>query len=82
MGEINGVKEPTERQYLILRVIRDNGEITIPDLARKTGISQRTLSRELDYLQKYHFLSRVEGRRYGHWVLTMPHLPKDNSQEE
>ena len=67
-GIKDGTKELSERQVLILRLIEADGTITTRDLTQKTGLSQRTLLRELSALQEKGVLAREGGRKGGRWV--------------
>lgn len=70
-GKKGGKKELSENQSYILSVIAEDVKITIPVLARKTGISERTLSRELKILrEEFNVLTREGGRKDGRWVIT------------
>ena len=65
-------KELTDKQRFILELIRTNGKITIPELARKTRLSERTISRELNVLRDdFGILSREGGRKDGRWVISV-----------
>ena len=68
-GTKDGTKELTERQFLILRLIEADGTITTRDLTQKTGMSQRTLLRELSALQEMGVLAREGGRKSGRWII-------------
>lgn len=68
-GIKDGTKELTERQLLILGLIEGDGTITTHDLTQKTGLSQRTLLRELAALQEQGALVREGGRKGGRWVV-------------
>lgn len=68
-GIKGGVKELTERQTVILNLIRQDETITSSVLTQKAGISQRTLMRELATLQEKGFLAREGGRKEGKWVI-------------
>ena len=66
-GKKDGKKELTERQRLICSMLREDGRMTIPVLAGRLGVSPRTVSRELEFLQAEGFISRVDGRKDGAW---------------
>ena len=51
----------------ILAAIRDKAEITIPELATIVGVTQRSVERHLQKLQREGFLKRVGGRKHGYW---------------
>ena len=64
-------KELSDIQLTILSLIENNDKITIPVLARKTGTSERTLSRELKIMrEELKVLTRECGRKDGRWVIT------------
>jgi predicted HTH transcriptional regulator len=50
-------------------LIEANGTITTRDLTQKTGMSQRTLLRELSTLQEIGVLVREGGRKGGRWII-------------
>lgn len=59
-----------------LKIVFDFGEktsynkTTIPDLARKTGLSARKISNELKALREdFHILKREGGRKDGYWII-------------
>jgi ATP-dependent DNA helicase RecG len=51
----------------ILAAIRDKAEITIPELADIVGVTQRSVERNLQKLQREGLLKRVGGRKHGYW---------------
>ena len=51
----------------ILELIEANPQITQKELAEKTGKSLRTISRIMISLQEDGVISRVNGKRFGHW---------------
>ena len=71
-GIKDGIKELTERQEVILDLIKQDETITSSILTQKTGISQRTLMRELAALHEKGFLTREGGRKDGRWVILKP----------
>ncbi len=60
-------KEVNERQRIILQIIAEDNTITIPEMSRKTAVTERTMKRDLQYLQQIGLLRRVGGRKEGHW---------------
>ena len=68
-GTKDGTKELSERQLLILNMIKLDDTIKTHDLTQKTGMSQRTLMRELAALQEKGILTREGGRKGGRWVI-------------
>ncbi len=51
----------------ILDAIKRNPEITIPELARLIGVTERSIERNIRNLQAQGRLRRVGGARGGHW---------------
>ena len=68
-GIKDDIKELSERQILILRLINENGTITTHDLTQKAKMSQRTLMREIAALKEMGILTREGGRKEGRWVV-------------
>ena len=68
-GIKDGTKELSDRQLLILNMIKLDDTIKTHDLTQKTGMSQRTLMRELAALQERGILTREGGRKEGRWVI-------------
>jgi ATP-dependent DNA helicase RecG len=66
-GDDNGVDENTN---LILSVIADNSKITQKDISAKTGLSTRTVSREIKSLRDSGIIRRIGSDRSGYWELT------------
>ena len=68
-GIKDGTKELTKRQEVILNLIKQDETVTSSVLTQKTGLSQRTLMRELATLHEKGFLTREGGRKDGKWVV-------------
>ena len=63
-------KELSDIQALILKILSGDNKTTIPDLARKTGLSARKISNELKALREdFHILKREGGRKDGYWII-------------
>ena len=63
-------KELTDIQRILVSVISENDKITISEMARKTALSESTISREIKRLRVDHkILNREGGRKNGHWVI-------------
>ena len=62
-------KELSERQELIIGLIKDNDLITIQQMTQKTKVSEKTIKRELATLQEKGILTREGGRKEGKWVI-------------
>ena len=73
MGQINEqINEQiklSERQRTILGLISDNPSITLPQLAIELSMSESTIRRELDLLQKDSVISRQGSRKSGRWIV-------------
>jgi ATP-dependent DNA helicase RecG len=54
---------------MILDICREKPSVTIPELALLIGITERSVQRNIQKLQKDGLLSRVGGRKEGHWEL-------------
>lgn len=61
--------ELTERQKLIIDIMRLSATITIPEIARKTSVSERTVKNEIKYLQDNGIIAREGSRKDGCWVV-------------
>jgi predicted HTH transcriptional regulator len=51
----------------IINVMRENPKITLDGIAKLTGLSRRTVAREVDTLKAMGKLKRVGSTRSGHW---------------
>lgn len=51
----------TERQGIVLRLVRSSERTTLADLAQQLGVSQMTVRRDLDALQHQGLVRRVRG---------------------
>ena len=73
MGQINEqINEQiklSDRQRTILALISDNPSITLPQLANELSMSESTIRRELDLLQKDSVISRQGSRKSGRWIV-------------
>ena len=61
--------EVSDRQGLILLLIKANDLITIQEMTQKVKVSEKTIKRELAVLQEKGFLTREGGRKEGKWVI-------------
>lgn len=52
---------------MILDACRETPSITIPEMAEKIGITERSVQRNIQKLQAEGFLRRVGGRKEGYW---------------
>ena len=62
-------KEITERQQLILNVIKSDDRITVQLMTEKLKVSEKTIRRELSNLQEKGVLVREGGRKSGKWKI-------------
>jgi ATP-dependent DNA helicase RecG len=51
----------------ILEACREKPSVTIPELAELIGITERSVQRNIQNLQRDGLLRRVGGRKEGHW---------------
>lgn len=59
----------SERQADILMRIAEDDTLTSQKIAQKTGVSQRTILKDLTTLQGIGILVREGGRKDGRWVI-------------
>ena len=60
----------------ILRMVQNNKEITIQELAEHKGVSESTIERAIKRLKEEDKLRRVGPDKGGHWEVTRPHSKK------
>lgn len=63
------VKELTERQQVILNLIKENPSLSANEMSQKTGMTSRTIQRDLALLHEKGILYREGGRKDGRWVI-------------
>ena len=51
----------------ILEACREKPSVTIPELAELIGITERSVQRNIQNLQKDGLLRRIGGRKEGYW---------------
>lgn len=73
-GTINGTKEQSERQQIILSCIADDHNVTIAQMAQKTGIPKRTILRDIAILQEKGIIMRKGARKNGYWEIINKNL--------
>jgi len=66
------VKELTERQKVILKLIKENPSLSASEMSQKTGMVTRTIQRDLASLHEKGILTRDGGRKDGRWVVLVP----------
>jgi ATP-dependent DNA helicase RecG len=71
VGKASGkCRESTEKTPIkILDACRERNSITIPELASRIGITERSVERNIRKLQQDGLLKRVGGRKEGRWVV-------------
>ena len=62
-------KKISERQMIILGLIRENKNLTIPEMSLKTNVTERTIKRDIANLQELGIISREGGRKDGSWII-------------
>ena len=60
-------KQLSKRQRIILQLIEDDAFVTTNEMSQKTGVTTRTIKRDLEYLQE-KILIRESDRKEGRWV--------------
>ena len=63
------VKELTERQQVILNLIKENPSLSANEMSQKTGMTSRTIQRDLAQLHEKGILYREGGRKDGRWII-------------
>ena len=59
----------SERQESILLMLADDDTLTSEKISQKTGVSQRTILKDLNQLQAIGILVREGGRKEGTWQI-------------
>ena len=52
---------------MILDACRETPSITIPEIAKRIGITERSVQRNIQKLQSLGLLRRIGGRKEGYW---------------
>lgn len=65
----DNIKQLSDRQRIILKLIEDDVFVTTNEMSQKTGVTTRTIKRDLEYLQEHGFLIREGGRKEGRWII-------------
>ena len=66
------LKKVSDRQRLILLLIKTNELITIKEMTQKVKVSEKTIKRELATLQELGILTREGDRKDGRWEILVP----------
>lgn len=66
----------TERQEEILQMVRVDETITSQKISqkisRKNTATQRTIIKDMNILREYGLLTRIGGKKEGHWEAILP----------
>lgn len=60
----------SDAETRLLKLIRDRPSVSADVLAQKIGISSRAIRAQISKLKAKGIISRVGGRKYGHWTIT------------
>jgi predicted HTH transcriptional regulator len=63
------VKELTERQHIIIELIKENPSLSTNEMSQKPGMVTRTVQRDLASLHEKGIITREGGRKNGKWVI-------------
>lgn len=63
------LKELTDRQMVIIDLMKENDRITISEMTEKTKSSDKSVRRDLIMLQQIGYITREGGRKQGRWVV-------------
>jgi predicted HTH transcriptional regulator len=63
------LNELSERQLIILNLIKENVHIKIEDMSRMLRVNEKTIRRDLSNLQEKEIIVREGGRKNGHWIM-------------
>ncbi|MDR1669380.1 MAG: putative DNA binding domain-containing protein [Oscillospiraceae bacterium] len=66
-GNVNGNVNEDETEDAILNCVRENPKYTLGKISEKTGISKRTVSRQMKALQEAGIIKRVGSPKTGYW---------------
>lgn len=68
-GTVNGILKLTENQEKILKVIKDNPQITQKKIYEISGIPLRTIKRNIDVLKNKEIIKRIGSDKKGYWQI-------------
>lgn len=66
-GTLNGTLNDTLN--LILNELKNKNNITQKELSEKTGMSLRTIKRNIDVLKEKGYIEREGSKKTGHWKI-------------
>ena len=62
-------KQLSERQKFILQLIEEDAFVTTYEMSQKTGVTTRTIKRDLEDLKEQRILDCEGGRKKGRWIV-------------
>ena len=71
----SSVKGSVKSSVKILELMKENNQITIPELADKIKITTRAVEKQIDKLKKENKLKRIGGRKHGNWEIIKKEKP-------
>ena len=66
---IDVTKELSERQRVIVEMVKKNAMVTIAEMSLKTGVTIRTIKRDINTLYDKGIIWREGGRKEGKWII-------------
>ena len=66
---IDVTKELSERQRVIVEMVNKNSMVTIAEMSLKTGVTIRTIKRDINSLYDKGIIWREGGRKEGRWII-------------
>ena len=68
-GTKDVTKQLSERQKFILQLKEEDAFVTTNEMSLKTGVTTRTIKRDIEYLQEQRIIVREGGREEGRWII-------------
>lgn len=59
----------TSNEQLVLNLIKNDSNITIKEISRKSGVSESTVNRSISKLKKLEIISRSGADKTGNWIV-------------
>ena len=72
-------KQLSERQKFILQLTEEDAFVTTNEMSLKTGVTTRTIKRDLEYLQEQRTIIREGGREEGRWIIVDKQIDKNRN---
>lgn len=69
IDELSGELQLTERQNLIRDEIKQSPSHTAKSLARRIGLSSRTVEREISFLRNNGFIDKKDKSTHSEWII-------------